>query len=145
MNLSIPDRIRVFTIAITAPQHAHRNDGRSLTQASARPGANFSTTCSKAISRLQLGCRNRSFALRRGKAEPKKYSWGTRPPETFGQHMLQDQPQEIRARQASAFDPLRLGEMMFVVWTPGDDEWPHIISARKAEKHEREAWSRFCK
>ncbi|SBT09083.1 hypothetical protein PROAA_3040001 [Candidatus Propionivibrio aalborgensis] len=59
--------------------------------------------------------------------------------------MLQDQPQEIRARQASAFDPLRLGEMMFVVWTPGDDEWPHIISARKAEKHEREAWSRFCK
>jgi uncharacterized DUF497 family protein len=37
------------------------------------------------------------------------------------------------------------GEMLFVVWTPGDDEWPHIISARKAEKHEREAWTRFCK
>ena len=37
------------------------------------------------------------------------------------------------------------GELLFVVWTPGDDEWPHIISARKAEKHEREAWTRFCK
>lgn len=36
-------------------------------------------------------------------------------------------------------------EMLFVVWTPGDNEWPHIISARKAEKHEREAWVRFCK
>ena len=37
------------------------------------------------------------------------------------------------------------GELLFVVWTPGDDEWPHIISARKAEKHEREAWTRFCR
>lgn len=36
------------------------------------------------------------------------------------------------------------GEMLFVVWTPGGDDWPHIISARKAEKHEREAWARFC-
>ena len=36
------------------------------------------------------------------------------------------------------------GELLFVVWTPGDDEWPHLISARKAEKHEREAWTRFC-
>ena len=36
-------------------------------------------------------------------------------------------------------------EMLFVVWTPGDGEWPHIISARKAERHEREAWTRFCK
>ncbi len=38
-----------------------------------------------------------------------------------------------------------MGEMLFVVWTPGNDEWPHIISARKAEKHECEAWTRFCK
>lgn len=37
------------------------------------------------------------------------------------------------------------GEMLFVVWTPNDDEWPHIISARKAEKHECEAWAHFCK
>ena len=37
------------------------------------------------------------------------------------------------------------GEMLFVVWTPSDDDWPHIISARKAEKHEREAWTRCCK
>ena len=37
------------------------------------------------------------------------------------------------------------GEMLFVVWTPGNDEWPHIISARKAKRHENEAWARFCK
>ena len=34
------------------------------------------------------------------------------------------------------------GEMLFVVWTPRDDDWPHVISARKAERHEREAWQR---
>lgn len=34
------------------------------------------------------------------------------------------------------------GILLFVVWTPGEDEWPHIISARKAVKHEREAWAR---
>lgn len=34
------------------------------------------------------------------------------------------------------------GTLLFVVWTPGEDEWPHIISARKAVKHEREAWAR---
>lgn len=37
------------------------------------------------------------------------------------------------------------GEMLFVVWTPKDDEWPHIISARKAENHEREAWARYSR
>jgi uncharacterized DUF497 family protein len=37
-----------------------------------------------------------------------------------------------------------IDQLLFVVWTPGDDDWPHIISARKAEKHEREAWARFC-
>lgn len=36
------------------------------------------------------------------------------------------------------------GEMLFVVWTPGDDDWPRLISARKAERHEREAWARHC-
>ncbi|MES2297431.1 MAG: BrnT family toxin [Pseudomonadota bacterium] len=36
-------------------------------------------------------------------------------------------------------------QMLFVVWTPGENEWPHIISARKAEKHERQAWTRFCR
>lgn len=35
------------------------------------------------------------------------------------------------------------GQMLFVVWTPSKGEWPHIISARKAVKHEREAWARF--
>ena len=35
------------------------------------------------------------------------------------------------------------GEMLFVVWTPRHDDWPHLISARKAERHEREAWSRY--
>ena len=51
------DRIRVRTITITAPQHAHRIGARALTQASAGAGANFSSRCSKAIRRLQLGCR----------------------------------------------------------------------------------------
>lgn len=37
------------------------------------------------------------------------------------------------------------GKLLFVVWTPGNDEWPHIISARKANRHESEAWARFCK
>ena len=37
------------------------------------------------------------------------------------------------------------GEILFVVWTPGGDEWPHIISARKAQRHECEAWTRFCR
>lgn len=36
------------------------------------------------------------------------------------------------------------GQMLFVVWTPDDNDWPHLISARKAERHEREAWARFC-
>ena len=36
------------------------------------------------------------------------------------------------------------GNILFVVWPPGDNEWPHITWARKAEKHEREAWTRFC-
>lgn len=35
-------------------------------------------------------------------------------------------------------------DMLFVVWIPDEDNWPHVISARKAEKHECEAWLRFC-
>ena len=35
-------------------------------------------------------------------------------------------------------------DMLFVVWTTNEDDWPHIISARRAEKHEREAWARLC-
>jgi uncharacterized DUF497 family protein len=34
-------------------------------------------------------------------------------------------------------------QLLFVVWTPDDNEWFHVISARKALKHEREAWARF--
>jgi uncharacterized DUF497 family protein len=52
----------------------------------------------------------------------------------------------------AAYDEMRFqsvgwygGDILFVVWTPGDNEWPHIISARKAEKHEREAWTRYCR
>lgn len=33
--------------------------------------------------------------------------------------------------------------MVVVVWTPGDNDLPRIISARKAVKHERESWTRF--
>ncbi|HVW71450.1 MAG TPA: BrnT family toxin [Steroidobacteraceae bacterium] len=33
------------------------------------------------------------------------------------------------------------GVVLFVVWTPrGDDDVPHVISARKAVKHEKQAW-----
>ena len=59
------DRSRVFTITITAPQHVHRIGARSLNHAKARPGANFSSTCSKAIKRLQLGCRKPKLRARR--------------------------------------------------------------------------------
>ena len=52
-----PERIRVRTITITAPQQLHRIGARCLTQAKVRPGANLSSTCSKAIRRLQLGCK----------------------------------------------------------------------------------------
>ena len=79
------DRIRVRTIVISAPQQEHRNGARGLTQvrpASARAGSNFSTRCSKAISRLQFGCRNPKLRAR------------LKPP--LGQHMLQHQPQELR-------------------------------------------------
>ena len=37
------------------------------------------------------------------------------------------------------------GDMLFVVWTPGKNDCPHIISARKAEKHERAAWAKFVR
>ena len=51
------DRMRVFTITITAPQHVQRIGARSLNHGKARSGANFSSTCSKAIRRFQFGCR----------------------------------------------------------------------------------------
>ncbi|MDP1605834.1 MAG: hypothetical protein Q8L93_04190 [Rhodocyclaceae bacterium] len=54
MTPSIPDRIRVRTITITAPQQLHRIGARALIHANARPGSNFSSICSKAISRLQF-------------------------------------------------------------------------------------------
>lgn len=36
------------------------------------------------------------------------------------------------------------GIALFVVWTPRGEEGdiPHLISARKAESHEKQAWSR---
>jgi hypothetical protein len=52
-----PDRIRVRTIIITAPQQAQRMGARGLTHAAAWIGAHLSSTCSKAIKRLPLGCR----------------------------------------------------------------------------------------
>ena len=59
------ERIRVRTIFITAPQHVHRIGARSLIQSDARPGLNFNTPCSKAIRRLQLGCRKPKLRARR--------------------------------------------------------------------------------
>jgi len=57
-------RIRVLTITITAPQQEHRIGAPSLTQAVNRPGANYRITCSKAIRRLQLGCRKPKLRAR---------------------------------------------------------------------------------
>jgi len=59
------DRILVFTILISAPQHVHRMGGRCLIQAIERAGSNFSSTCSKAMRRLQFGCRNPKLRARR--------------------------------------------------------------------------------
>ena len=77
-NGTLPEnsvRIRVFTITITAPQQEHRIGARSFTQAINRPGSNFmsrrdgipmdSTKGSKAIRRLQLGCRKPKLRARR--------------------------------------------------------------------------------
>ena len=60
------DRMRVFTITITAPQHVHRIGARCLNKAFACPGANLSSTSNKAIRRLQLGCRKPKSRTRRG-------------------------------------------------------------------------------
>ena len=59
------EQSRVRTITISAPQQVHRIGARSFTQAIHEPGANFSTKCSKAIRRLQLGCRKPKLRARR--------------------------------------------------------------------------------
>jgi uncharacterized protein len=46
---------------------------------------------------------------------------------------------ELRLQSVGWFE----GELLFVVWTPRDDDWPHVISARRAQRHEREAWQRY--
>lgn len=46
---------------------------------------------------------------------------------------------ELRLQSLGWFE----GALLFVVWTPRDDDWPHVISARKAQRHEREAWQRY--
>jgi hypothetical protein len=55
----------VCTMTITAPQRVHRIGGRSLIHAVHWPGTNFRSTCSKAIRRLQLGCRKPKLRARR--------------------------------------------------------------------------------
>jgi hypothetical protein len=59
------DRIRVLTIAITAPQHEQSIGGRSLRGGLKRLGSNFSKRCSKPIRRLQLACRKPKLRARR--------------------------------------------------------------------------------
>lgn len=51
------DRIRVLTIAITAPQQEQSIGGRCLRGGVKRAGSNLSNRCSKPIRRLQLACR----------------------------------------------------------------------------------------
>jgi len=70
------DPICVCRMIIGAPQQAHRTRGRTLALANTAPGSNFKTRCSKAIMRLQLGCRNPKLRARRKR---------------FWQHMLQHQ------------------------------------------------------
>jgi uncharacterized protein len=50
---------------------------------------------------------------------------------------------EVRFQSVGFFGGLPL----FVVWAPrGGDDIPHVISARKAGKHEKKAWhGRYCK
>ena len=57
--------IRVLTIVITAPQQEQMIGGRCLHHGSACAGSNFSSRCSKAIRRLQLGCRKPKLRARR--------------------------------------------------------------------------------
>lgn len=57
MPSECPDRIRVRTIIITAPQQTQRMGTRGLTHAAAWIGAYLRSACSMAIKRLQLGCR----------------------------------------------------------------------------------------
>ncbi len=64
MPSEYPDRIRVRTINITAPQQAQRMGARGLTHAAAWIEAHLSSTCSKAIKRLQLGCRKPKLRAR---------------------------------------------------------------------------------
>lgn len=47
---------------------------------------------------------------------------------------------EVRYQSIGVFN----GVALFVVWTPRGEQGdiPHLISARKAVKHERQAWSR---
>lgn len=57
------DRIRVRTIAITAPQQAQSIGGRSLRGGIKRVGSKRSNRCSKPIRRLQLACRKPTSEL----------------------------------------------------------------------------------
>ena len=57
-------RIRVRTITITAPQHRHTIGARTLIQADATAGTNFSSTCTNAISRLQFECKKPKLRAR---------------------------------------------------------------------------------
>ncbi len=76
------DRIRVRTICITAPQQIHRIGARPLIQSDARPGLNFNTSCNKSDQAFAIGMQEAEVAC---------------PPKSFRQHMLQHQPQKLRA------------------------------------------------
>ena len=64
-TVSEGDRIRVLTIAITAPQHGQSIAGRSCRGGVKRLGSNLSKRCSKAIRRLQLARRKPKLRARR--------------------------------------------------------------------------------
>ena len=59
------ERIIVRTILISAPQHAHTKGARGFRNGADGTGLNFSSRCSKAIRRLQFGCRKPKLRARR--------------------------------------------------------------------------------
>lgn len=86
------DRSCVFTITITAPQQVHRMGARALNHAAAR-------------SEVQQQSQQSDQALTVGMQKAKVAG----APDTFGQHMLQHQPQEMCPGNAPTFHPCGLG------------------------------------
>jgi hypothetical protein len=87
------DRIRVLTIAITAPQHEQSIAGRFLRGGVKRLGSNFGKRCSKPIRPLAIGVQEAEIA---------------RAAKALGQQVLENQPEEIGAGERALLHLVRL-------------------------------------